>query len=308
MVTKVNGDQWDVVCRSVPFARLTLSNWIRNILFVRKLKADVFHITGDIHYVALALAKKRTVLTIHDSVFMYRHKGIKKWFLKQLYLNIPVRLCGIVTTVSEQSKKDIIAFTGCDPEKVLVIPNPVEDGFRYIDRPFNQDCPRILFIGSVPHKNLERVIVALTNLSCFLDIIGDIDEQLRSKLASSGIKYEIRNGISEPELAQSYVDCDILLFPSLFEGFGLPIIEAQKSGRVVVTSNLSPMKEVAGCAGAQLVNPFDPASIREGIEAVINDRELRKTYIENGLINQEKYSVTTVAAEYTRLYEYLLNS
>jgi len=99
----------------------------------------------------------------------------------------------------------------------------------------------------------------------------------------------------------------MVVFASLAEGFGLPIIEANAIGRPVVTSNLSPMKEVAGDAGC-LVNPCDVTDIRDGIRRVIGDDEYRNALIERGYENAQRYRADVVARQYARLYEYLAGS
>lgn len=294
-----------VVSVEAPFARLLPLNIINNLLAVRKVKATIYHVTGDIHYAVLGLPARKTVLTIHDCVFMYRSKGFKKLVLQWFYLKLPVRHAHIVTTISEQSKLDIIRFTGCGPEKIRVIPNPLDEHIHFLDRPFNAAKPRILFLGSVPHKNLDRVIEALRGFPCVLDIVGRISEELRSALKASGITHEISTGLTDQELAVKYAHCDILLFPSTFEGFGLPIIESQKAGRVVITSDLSPMKEVAG-TGAHLIDPYQVSIIRKAVELICRDHGYRQQLIQRGFQNCRQYEAEVIAARYLDLYELIV--
>ncbi len=113
--------------------------------------------------------------------------------------------------------------------------------------------------------------------------------------------------LSDQELVAAYENADVVVFASVAEGFGLPIIEAQAVGRPVVTSNLSPMKEVAGGA-ACLVDPHKVDDIRAGMQRVIADAEYRHRLIQSGYENAARYSAAGVAAQYARLYERVWDS
>jgi len=106
---------------------------------------------------------------------------------------------------------------------------------------------------------------------------------------------------------KQYVECDLLLFASTYEGFGLPIIEAQSVGRPVVTSNFGSMEEVAGDS-ACLVDPYDINSIRAGILRVINDVEYRLKLVRLGLDNIKKYSIELISNDYVSLYDEILDT
>jgi glycosyltransferase involved in cell wall biosynthesis len=229
-------------------------------------------------------------------------QGFKGRVIKWLYLDMPVKRALIVTTISENSRNEIIRFSKCDPEKVVIIPNPVNDHIYYVNREFNKKKPVILFIGSTPNKNLERVIGALQGITCKLTIIGRITEQQVKSLSEACISYTILHGLTEQQMAAQYAASDIMLFPSTYEGFGLPILEAQKAGRVVITSNLSPMKEVAGM-GALLVDPSNGSSIRQGIVKVIEEDMLRQQLIEEGFRNIVQYEASRIASQYKAVYD-----
>lgn len=269
-------------------------------------KADIYHITGDAHYTALMLPRNRTVLTIHDCVFLYQTHGIKRWILKQLYLDRPVRRCRIVTTISEATKTDIVRFTGCSPDKIRVVPNPIREGIRFVEKPFQSDKPRVLFVGVTPNKNLPRVIKALAGLRCHLRVIGGASADAVTALLESKIEHSIVSGLTDNEMADEYIKTDILLFPSLYEGFGLPVVEAQKAGRVVVTSDRSPMKEVAG-EGACLVDPESAPAIRAGIIKVTEDAAYRQGLITAGYKNAERFNTRAIAEQYLSCYRELLD-
>jgi len=112
--------------------------------------------------------------------------------------------------------------------------------------------------------------------------------------------------IHDDEIVREYLNADMLVFVSTYEGFGLPILEGQAAGRPVITSCLSPMKEVAG-GGACLVDPYSIVDIREGVLRVIHDSQYRAMLIQAGFDNVRAYSPKNVARQYSSLYEALFS-
>lgn len=279
---------------------------LRGIFEARRHRGDVNHVTGDVHYLVLGLPGDRTVLTIHDCGFMRHPRALARAVLKWLWLDVPVRHCKYVTAVSEATKSDIIRYTGCAPEKVVVIPTIIADCFRRDDRPFDSQCPRILHIGLAPNKNFERHVAALAGMNCHLHIIGKLEPWHERLLAGNGIRYSSEYNISAADMQRVYAECDLLLFASTLEGFGMPILEAQTVGRPVVTSNLSSMPEIAGNA-ACLVDPMDVESIRAGIMKVIQDAAYRDSLVVAGFENVRRFSAERVAAQYKALYASMLD-
>lgn len=281
---------------------------LANILEARRA-ADrgIHHITGDVHYLAIGLRQGCTVLTIHDCVLLARSSqwNPKFYFYRWFWYRMPVRRAAVITTISEKSKAEIVAHTGCDPHKVRVIPNFVHDAFRFEAQSFNKTLPRILHIGLFPNKNLERVAAALEGIPCILEIIGELQPVQRQLLLHHRIRFESFANIPVEEMAQRYREADMLVFASTYEGFGLPIVEAQASGRPVVTSRIEPMSWVAGKGGACFVDPFDTASIRAGILRVIEDDDYRNTLVRNGLDNIRRFSLREVARQYLDIYDEL---
>lgn len=270
-------------------------------------KDQINHITGDIHYVSLMMPKSHTVLTIHDLVILHDYNAPKwlKKFVYYVWYYLPLKHLKHITCISEETRKDLIKFFPFAESKVSVIPNPILGDYTSTPLP-NNNPPTILHIGTRPNKNLERVIEAVSTLKCHLRILGRLTEEQMELLNRFKINYSNTFGISDNDIIKEYEKCDIVSFPSLFEGFGMPIIEGQASGRPVLTSNIEPMKSVAGNC-AVLVNPNDIKDIRRGFSRLIDSPEYRKVISDKGIVNTEKYSSANIAEQYINYYSNILN-
>ncbi len=262
---------------------------------------DVNHVTGDVHYLTYFLDRRRTVLTILDCIALERSAGVKFWLLWLFWFWLPEKRCAMIPVISEATRQQVLKYLRCDPNKVRVIHCNVSDEFQPAPKPFASDCPRILHVGTPENKNLERHVAALEDIRCRLVIIGQLSLSQTATLQRYRIQYENLSRLSREALVAEYQRCDLLLFASTYEGFGLPIIEAQAVGRPVVTSNLWSMPEVGG-EGACLVNPFDVASIRAGVQKVLSDAEYRAALIAQGLENVKRFRTNVIAEQYAALY------
>jgi glycosyltransferase involved in cell wall biosynthesis len=291
--------------RSCPFPSRGLFRRLANVLWAALHRGEVNHVTGDVHYLALGLPRRRTVLTVADCGVVHRSAGVRRFLLRLFWYDLPVRRAAVVTTISEESRRDLLALVPCSPGKVRVVPCPVDPAFVPEPRPFREERPRILQVGAKSNKNLERLAAALEGIPCVLEVVGKLDEEQTASLDRRGVRWENRHGLTFPEMRERYRECDLLVCVSTFEGFGLPILEAQATGRPVVTSRVSSMPEVAG-DGACLVDPFEVTSIREGIDRVIRERPYREELVRKGFRNVERFRPESVAREYHRIYRELL--
>ncbi len=272
----------------------------------RRYKGQINHVTGDTNFTALALPGKRTILTNHDCGYLLRTRGFRRWLLKWIWLTLPVRHVAAVTTVSSYSKDEIVRYAGCAPEKIHVIPNPVNAEFQPSPKEFNARRPRILHVGTTPNKNLPRLIEALPGLACTLVIVGPISDEIRRLLDAARIEHENYVDLAAAELLRQYRACDIVAFASLYEGFGMPILEAQAVGRPLITSDRPPMSEIAG-GGACLVDPADSASIRSALDRIVADAPFRSALVARGLENVKRYRPEAIARQYLAVYEHVLH-
>lgn len=278
---------------------------IKNSRFTFKHRntKGINHISGHIHDVILGLISCKTVLTIHDLVFIDNVKNPIKRFYKWLFwLYLPIKLADKVTCISNETKRKVLKHIKTD--KITVVYNPVDPAFEYVPKIFNKECPIILHIGTFWNKNLERTIQALEGINCHLRIIGEIDNHILQLLQEKNIKFSNAKNLSDEEIRQEYINCDIVNFPSIYEGFGMPVIEGQQIGRIVITSAIEPIKEIAGEA-AIFVNPTNIQSIHNAYITAIEDDKLRNEIIQKGLENAKRFQVRDIANQYIELYQSL---
>lgn len=270
-------------------------------------QGDINHVTGDINFVGLLLDPRRTVQTIHDLGHLARTTGLRHALLKLLWVTIPVERCALVTVVSETTRQELLRLVpSCPADKVVVIPNALLPGFEPDPRPFNETSPRILQIGTAPNKNLTRVAEALRGIDCHLDIVGRLSGPQRQSLVDANIRYSSRSDLSAEDVREAYRKSDLVVFASTYEGFGMPILEAQGIGRPIITSKLPPMPDVAG-PGAILVDPFDVGAIRDAVLQIRSEPALRAQLVRSGFENVQRFAPERIAEQYLHAYHDVLD-
>lgn len=280
---------------------------LRDIWFAAGRQGDVNHVTGDIHYITYGLDRKRTILTVHDCVSLERLRGWRRAVLWLLWYWLPLHQVRCVTVVSEFTKRELLRYVRYDPARIVVIHNPVSGEFTFSDKDLNLAHPRILQVGTNSNKNLRRVVEALRGIPCRLVVIGPISPGDTDSLAKADIEWENYVALSRAQLVEQYRQADMVMFASTYEGFGLPIVEANAIGRPVITSNICAMPEVAADA-ACIVDPFDVSSIRAGVERLRTDSGYCRQLVAAGRNNAERFRVARIAAQYAALYRRIAES
>lgn len=274
---------------------------IFNIIEAAFRQGDINHITGDVHILCYLLRNNHTLLTILDCVFANNTKGLKYKVLRFFWYVLPEKRVSCISVISQSTKNELLKMISCNPDKIKVIPVCVSPQFIYNHKLFDVSNPVILQVGTGNNKNLFRLFEALEGIPCRLDIIGKLSAEQKKALCQYGINYRNRWNISELEIVSCYNECDIVTLISTYEGFGMPILEGNAVGRVVVTSNLFSMPEVAGDA-ACMVNPYDVNEIRTGIRRVIEDNNYRTELIQNGVQNVRRFNPEIIAKQYINIY------
>jgi glycosyltransferase involved in cell wall biosynthesis len=298
--------------RAVPeLARqYSIKEQLRIPLDLRREKIDLFHAP---HYVLPALIPCKAVVTIHDCIhlrfpqylpsrFGYAYARTSMW--------IATHRSTRVLTVSEASKRDILKYFHVPQHKIDVIYNGIDERFGETPSPdevlrvrerYQLNDPFVLYAGNIkPHKNLERLIEAFHLLrrnghdTVKLLIIGD-EISKYATLRRAVHKYKLHKHVRffgfvpDKTLAVLYRLARVFVFPSLYEGFGLPPLEAMASGTPVITSNVSSLPEVVGDA-ALLIDPYEPAAIAQAMHRVLTEPSLREDLRRRGLLRVKDFS------------------
>jgi glycosyltransferase involved in cell wall biosynthesis len=289
---------------------------------LRRARVDLFHAP---HYVVSPLTSCPTVVTIHDCIHLrfpqYLPNRAAHLYAKGM-MRLAARRAQRILTVSQASKDDILRYLKVPASKVEVIYNALDE--RLATPPAEADITRVreryqlrssfvLYAGNIkPHKNVDRLIEAFAILrkgrrdDIKLLIIGDEISKypnLRRLVHRYQLHQHVRffGFVPDETLAVLYRLAAVFVFPSLFEGFGLPPLEAMASGTPVVTSNVSSLPEVVGDA-AVLIDPMNASAIADAMRRVLDDPALRADLIRRGCQRVKAFSWERSVARVREVY------
>jgi glycosyltransferase involved in cell wall biosynthesis len=285
-------------------------------ILARRLRPDVVHAM----YFLPPATGRPTVLTVHDISFeRYPQFFSRRALLRdRVLVRRSARAATRIVTVSESSRRDLIELYGIAPDHVTAIPNGVGRGFFPGTTMDARDVGgrngrplRVLAVGTLqPRKNLLRLLDAVRLISreipVDLRIVGPDGFQaqaIRERLAS-GARVSIIGYVPEDQLAREYRAADVLVYPSIYEGFGLPVLEAMASGTPVVTTTGGALPELAGDA-ALVVDSLDVTAMAEAIRRIADDPALTQTLRQRGLERARAFTWEESARRHLEVYRAL---
>ncbi|MBL4694594.1 glycosyltransferase family 4 protein [Candidatus Gracilibacteria bacterium] len=291
------------------------------IIFCRKLykeKCDIVHFP---HFNVPILYRRPYTITIHDlTLSLYPGQKMTRWYHRLAYsftIKNAVKKAKKIIAISHNTKADLIHYLHAEPKKIHVIYNGVSPDFTLIPEVHKFDSTlkkygitkQFLFYAGVhrSHKNLPTLIKAFEMLSPDLNlqlvITGRPDPHYPEvqNAASQNPNIILTNLVSEQELVYLYNAAMIFVFPSLYEGFGLPPLESMSCGTPVVASNSSSIPEICGEDNALFFDPQDPQDIANKIDQLHRDSDLQAELIEKGARHAAKFTWDKMAKESYRL-------
>ncbi len=293
-----------------------------------RLRLDLYHAT---HYVLPLYVHPVVVVTIHDIIHLlypeFLPSGLAFLYAQRMIRSSLERGTRIIT-VSQNTKADLMAHFDVEGEKIQVIHNGVEEEFRRrlpeedLERRLRDlglQRPYVLFVGNPkPHKNLDRVVqayaraLAIAPFEAPLVCVGDRGSQefkIRQRAENLGLGDKVRllGHVAHEVLPAIYQGASLFLYPTLYEGFGLPVVEAMASEVAVITSNTSALKEIAE-GYAHLVDPLDVEGMARAIARCMSDPEHRAALARLGVRRAEDFRWERTARKTLDVYRAALGA
>ena len=305
---------WRMVAALSQQLNVGLDRWLPN--------CDLFHAT---EHLLPRLKGARTVLTVHDLIFLLfpeYHLPLNRWFLNR-FMPLFVRRADAIIAVSQCTRDDLIRYYAAPSEKITVVYEGVDARFQTVTDPdalaqvrVRYGLPErfILYVGTIePRKNLNTLLEAFARLkvrstTCDLGLVivgrkGWLYEGFFRRLHELGLKGEVifPGFVPDEDLPAIYSAAALFVFPSLYEGFGLPPLEAMACGTPVIASNASSLPEVVGEAGI-LIDLHDVGGLIEAMERVLMDEPLLSEMRARGLERARGFTWEKAARETLAIY------
>ncbi len=296
--------------------KYSLSEHIKLPILLNKIKCDIFH---SPHYVIPFFYKNLTTVTIHDVIHLLFPSYLPlKIFRYYAYFQIrrALKVSRIAFTVSQTSKKDIVKFFPWAEKKVEVIYNGLDE--RFFEKANSKLCDKFkkelgnyaLYVGNIkPHKNIEILLRAMKKLKGIkLVIAGAVpDKKILYKVKEEGLEEKVlfKGFLTFEELAALYESSQVFVFPSLYEGFGLPPLEAMAKGVPVISSSASSMPEILK-NGAIYFDPNSEDSLLEAIVSVMENRSLRENIVSEGKKVAQSYKWSESARKFLNYWREMI--
>ncbi len=291
----------DIEIKIFPEYGISLKGILKNIKYAIKNQGDINHLFSPSDPYIVPFLKGKKIITWHDVGTLLQSKSwIKRLFRKILYI-YPTIFYDSITCISDYTKGELLSYIPFVEKKIRVIYNPVNEKIVFSRKEFNISQPNILHIGTGIRKNLENTIKALDGIRCILHIIGKLTEYQKNLLIEHRITYYNESNVDFDTVIKRYQECDIISFPSFYEGFGMPIIEGNMTGRPIISTRRGAIPEIAkDCV--YYVDPEDVEGIRYGFLQLINNIGLRENLIDKGLENAKRFRITRIVSEYMSIY------
>ncbi|MCK4836500.1 MAG: glycosyltransferase family 4 protein [Candidatus Aminicenantes bacterium] len=288
--------------------------WLKNLLL--KTEIELYHSTA--YALPVKSRKTKYVITIHDltPLLFPENSGFRHRFIFKKVID-SVRRADRVIAVSQNTAYDLLNLTPLPEDRVRVIHNPLDariDPARSIKPKMPLPAQYMFYTGGDdPIKNIKTIIQTLPVLKIPLVIAGMIDaagiRKLRAYLSAQYQKLLLFAGyVSDEELSYLYQQASVFVFPSLYEGFGYPPLEALRCGTLSVVSRRSSLPEVLGNAAVYVDNPLDSEEFSEKIRQLLENSEMKKNLLKEGRIILKKYSIENFKKKIYAVYLELMNN
>jgi glycosyltransferase involved in cell wall biosynthesis len=292
---------------------------------VKKHDLDIYH--GLSHELPAGIEESgiKSVVTIHDLIYL-RHPEFFKSIDRNIYdrkFRYSCKVASRIHAISDQTKRDLMNFFQVPEEKIEVIYQSINPLFfqesshsqKYtIRRKYQLPEKFILTVGTVePRKNLLALLEGMVLSKTYIPLVvvgklTDYQQKIQKFIEADLNRLQVffLSRIQDDELYVLYQMAEVMVYPSLFEGFGLPVAEAHASGCPVITSNTSSLPEAGGTA-ALYINPENPEEIGNTIKTLLADQNLRDSLIERGKVNAQRFTGENFAKQLKQLYNSVLN-